>query len=182
MCIRDRDSGVAYSERRRRLFERMSAKMSDIYRTLSDNEELIAEYVPSWHAASSEGASGREAMEEELKLKRVEEERRGVTLVGPHRDEIFFSVNGRDARSFASQGQQRTIALSWKLAEVQVMEEVGGQPPVLLLDDVMSELDEARRCALATFVGGIAQTFMTTTNLGYFDPDLVQRAKTVKLA
>ena len=103
-----------------------------------------------------------------------------MTLVGPHRDEVVFSVNGRDARAFASQGQMRTIALAWKLAEVAVITEIAGQAPVLLLDDVMSELDETRRHALASFVGEAAQTFVTTTNLGYFEKDLVSRAKVVR--
>jgi DNA replication and repair protein RecF len=102
--------------------------------------------------------------------------------VGPHRDEVIFEIDGRDARSFASQGQQRTIALAWKLAEVGVITEIAGQPPVLLLDDVMSELDESRRHALTRFVGEAAQTFVTTTNLGYFDDELVRRAKVVNLA
>ena len=74
-------------------------------------------------------------------------------------------------------GQQRTIALAWKLSEVGVITEIGGQPPVLLLDDVMSELDEARRQRSAEFVGAAAQTFVTTTNLGYFDEEFVSRAQ-----
>ncbi len=90
-------------------------------------------------------------------------------------------MNGRDARAYASQGQQRTIALAWKLAEVSVITDVEGQPPALLLDDVMSELDEARRHALASSVGEAAQTFVTTTNIGYFEKDLVERAHIVRL-
>ena len=116
-----------------------------------------------------------------LKLTAGEEQARGTTLIGPHRDEIRFLVNGRDARAYASQGQQRTIALAWKLAEVSVITDVKGQPPALLLDDVMSELDEARRHALASSVGEAAQTFVTTTNIGYFEKDLVERAHIVRL-
>jgi DNA replication and repair protein RecF len=176
------ESGTSYTARRRRLFDRLAEKMSEVYLMLAGREELIARYRPSWEDVGTEGEDGREAMEEALRVKQSEEMRRRVSLVGPHRDEISFSINGRDARSFASQGQQRTIALAWKLAEVRVMTEVGGQPPILLLDDVMSELDEARRNALARFVGEAAQTLVTTTNLGYFDPELAERAETVKLA
>ena len=64
---------------------------------------------------------------------------------------------------------------------IQTEESRAGQPPILLLDDVMSELDESRRHALAAFVGQAAQTFMTTTNLGYFEPELIERAKVVRL-
>jgi DNA replication and repair protein RecF len=102
--------------------------------------------------------------------------------VGPHRDEIVFLLEGKDARSFGSQGQQRTIALAWKFAEVMVITDIAGQPPILLLDDVMSELDESRRHSLAAFVGEAAQTVMTTTNLGYFEDEMVNRARVVELS
>ena len=174
-------SGVALSGHRRRLFERLSARMSEVNRMLSVGEGLVATYVPSWSASGAGELDPAEAMREALRRRRSEERARATTLIGPHRDEIVFEVDGRDARSFASQGQQRTIALSWKLAEVGVMTEIGGQPPVLLLDDVMSELDESRRHALAKFVGEAAQTFVTTTNLGYFEKQLVERALVVNL-
>jgi DNA replication and repair protein RecF len=176
------ESGTAYTARRKRLFDRLAEKMSEAHLMLSGKEELVARYRPSWEEVVTGGESGCGVMEEALRVKRSEEMRRGVSLVGPHRDEISFSINGKDARSFASQGQQRTISLAWKLAEVKVITEVGGQPPVLLLDDVMSELDETRRHALARFVGEAAQTLVTTTNLGYFDPELIERAETVRLA
>ena len=110
-----------------------------------------------------------------------EEMRRGVTLVGPHRDELEFTVDGRSARSFASQGQQRTLVLAWKVAEVAVARDILGTPPLLLLDDVMSELDAARREAFLALVGDGIQTVITTTNLGYFTNDVIDRAKVVRI-
>ena len=110
-----------------------------------------------------------------------EEMRRGVTLVGPHRDEIEFSVAGRSARSFASQGQQRTLVLAWKVAEVAVARDILGTAPLLLLDDVMSELDAGRRDAFLQLIGDDIQTVITTTNLGYFTDDLLDRAKVVSM-
>jgi len=175
-------SGVAFSGHRRRLFERISARMSEVYRILSGGEGLSATYVASWQSSALGIGDSNEAMRRALEARGREERGRSVTLVGPHRDEVIFEIDGRDARSFASQGQQRTIALAWKLAEVGVITEIAGQPPVLLLDDVMSELDESRRHALTRFVGEAAQTFVTTTNLGYFDDELVRRAKVVNLA
>lgn len=102
--------------------------------------------------------------------------------MGPHRDDIVFHINGRDAKAYGSQGQQRTVALAWKLAEVGVMTDIGSQPPILLLDDVMSELDEERRHALARFCGDQAQTIVTTTNLGYFDSEMIDRAQVITLS
>lgn len=175
------ESGVAFSGHRRRLFERMSARMSELYRMLSGGEHLEARYRLSWEESASGLSDGEQAMWTALKKRAREEQGRATTLIGPHRDDVVFEVDGRDARAFASQGQQRTVALAWKLSEVGVIAEIGGQQPVLLLDDVMSELDEERRHALASFVGDTAQTFVTTTTLGYFDDSLTNRAKIVRI-
>ena len=175
------DSGVSFGGHRRRLFERLASRMSEVYRMLSGGESLTAVYQASWEGHAPGTAEPVEAMRAALVKRHKEERGRGTSLVGPHRDDVLFAVDGRDARSFASQGQQRTLALAWKLAEVGVITEIGGQPPVLLLDDVMSELDEARRHALAKFVGEAAQTFVTTPNNGYFDDSLVRRALVVEL-
>jgi DNA replication and repair protein RecF len=175
--------GVAFMGHRHRLFDRVVLRMSEVYETLVRGETLSAVYTPSWsrggEVMSEKDPAG--AMREALHRSEADEKARGLTLVGPHRDEVVFSINGMEARSFASQGQTRTIALAWKLAEVSVIADIAGQAPILLLDDVMSELDEERRHKLASFVGEAAQTFMTTTNLGYFENDLVSRALVVSL-
>jgi DNA replication and repair protein RecF len=121
------------------------------------------------------------AMRAELDRRGREERRRQVTLVGPHRDDIVLQVDGKEARSFASQGQQRTIALAWKLAEVAVVEEVLRREPILLLDDVMSELDADRRAALSEVVASEIQTIVTTTNTGYFSKELLAGARVVSI-
>lgn len=92
----------------------------------------------------------------------AEERRRGVTLVGPQRDDVRFIINGTDARSFASQGQQRTAVLALKLAELEFLREETGEYPVLLLDDVLSELDSVRQGFLLETVADNVQTFITT--------------------
>ena len=175
--------GSSFMAARMRLFERLRPRVSDLYCTLSQGEELEASYLASWSPGDKthdeEGIQLR--LVEEYERRGPEEFARGTTLVGPHKDDVLFRVNGRDARVYSSQGQQRTVALAWKLAEVAVVRDVSGQPPLLLLDDVMSELDEERRHNLAEFVGSAAQTFVTTTNLGYFETDLVDRAKVVNL-
>jgi len=176
------DLGTRLYEHRRRLFERVREELVPAYAALAPEETLSARYLASWERDGwPEEEDSREAFARHLQRKAAEERARGTTLAGPHRDEIAFEIDGRDARTYASQGQQRTVALAWKLAEVRVVTGVAAQPPVLLLDDVMSELDEQRRHCLATFVGQAAQTFVTTTNLGYFDPELIRRATVVEL-
>lgn len=88
----------------------------------------------------------------------------GMTLYGPHRDDLRFLVNGRDLRVYGSRGQQRSGALSLKLAEVQAMTDLTGAPPLLLLDDVMSELDAQRRGTLLAALKGVNQAVVTTTD------------------
>ncbi len=90
---------------------------------------------------------------------------RGYTLCGPHRDDIVFKVNDIDLRKFGSQGQQRTTALALKMAELEFMKSEVGEYPVLLLDDVFSELDKNRREALINIIGDKIQTFITTTEI-----------------
>ena len=105
----------------------------------------------------------------------------GRSLIGPHNDEIAFTLAGRDTALFASQGQQRSVVLAWKLAEVNTIREVMGTTPVLLLDDVFSELDGNRREMLVRFVTADVQTFITATDLDGFSDELVRRARVVSL-
>jgi DNA replication and repair protein RecF len=102
-------------------------------------------------------------------------------LVGPHRDDINFFINKQDARRFGSQGQQRSVALALKIAEIKILKEVTGSDPLLLLDDVMSELDEQRRNQLLEIINHSTQTFITTTNLSYFDELTISRAQLLYL-
>ena len=95
----------------------------------------------------------------------------GYTGVGTHRDDLVFYINEHDSRSFASQGQQRSCALALKLAQVEYVRQICGEFPVMLLDDVMSELDEVRRLQLLKFIDGRVQTFITV-NDRFLIPDL----------
>jgi DNA replication and repair protein RecF len=106
----------------------------------------------------------------------AEDLRRGSTSVGPHRDDLLVLLDGREARSFASQGQQRTAVVSLKLAEAALIEARTGERPVLLLDDVLSELDGERRAALLNEVAGGGQVIITSVEAGPFPPDLIARA------
>ena len=92
---------------------------------------------------------------------------RHQTSVGPHRDDLTFFVNGINVADFGSQGQQRTVALSVKLAEIDLIFEETGEYPILLLDDVMSELDNSRQLDLLETTLGKTQTFITTTTLDH---------------
>lgn len=107
---------------------------------------------------------------------RAKEISRGQTLFGPHRDDLELLVDEHDARAFASQGQQRTIVLALKLAELDVFKEEAGESPILLLDDVLAELDIRRQNALLGAIGPDVQTFVTSTHLSDFTAAWIEEA------
>ena len=189
-------TGAALTVHRLALLDRVRRYVRAFYASLAGGEQADISYVPTWECGGEDViaavASGeheraqaieavRARLEEAYEARAEEELRRGVTLVGPHRDEIFFTIAGRDARAFASQGQQRSLVLAWKMAEVAVTRDILSHPPLLLLDDVMSELDAARRAAFITQIEEGVQTVITTTNLGYFDTETLERAKVVTI-
>ncbi|MDZ4655175.1 MAG: DNA replication/repair protein RecF [Coriobacteriia bacterium] len=178
--------GSSLCVHRRRLLQRIAGDVSNLYEELAAGEQLGLHYesrvlgkVP--HDTTITQQEAQEMFKNALTACKSEELARQTTLVGPHRDDVVFEIGGRDARAFASQGQQRTIALAWKWAEVQVIEDVAHQTPVLLLDDVMSELDSSRRAALTGLMQSGVQTFVTTTNTAYFDPALLTQACIVEI-
>lgn len=102
---------------------------------------------------------------------------RGTTIMGPHRDDVAFYVGDHNVQQFGSQGQQRTTALSVKLAEIELMQEMTGEYPILLLDDVLSELDDNRQTHLLKAIENKVQTFLTTTSLEGVKLDLLTKPK-----
>lgn len=105
----------------------------------------------------------------------------GTTTLGPHRDDLVFYVNEKNVQTYGSQGQQRTTALSLKLAEIEIMYEMAGEYPILLLDDVLSELDDSRQTHLLNAIQNKVQTFITTTSLDGVQMDLLQNPRIFKV-
>lgn len=112
-----------------------------------------------------------------MKEKRHEEIRRKVSLVGPHRDDLLFQLNDFDAVSYASQGQQRSLVLALKLAELKLVTDRIGDSPILLLDDVLAELDVNRQALLMSAVNDNMQTIVTTTGLSGFGREWLEGAR-----
>ncbi len=112
-----------------------------------------------------------------LKTIRSDEIARGVTTIGPHRDDLRFVINKADVSDYGSRGQIRTTLLALKLAEVEWMKERTGEYPVILLDEVMAELDASRRADLLRYVTQESQVLFTATDLNLFDPEFTQSAE-----
>ncbi len=130
-----------------------------------ERERISLRYAPAHVASIPDSVEAAEQLLlEALRNRAAEEVARGVTLAGPHRDDIAFDLDGRAARGTASQGQQRSIVLACKLAEVRYLQDSAGVAPVILLDDVLSELDPERRGRLlALLAAGAHQVLVTTT-------------------
>jgi DNA replication and repair protein RecF len=139
--------------------------------------QRLAEGRPPYQAATREAI--RESFLAGLRDAQPREIAAGTCLLGPHRDDMAFTVDGRDLRAFGSRGQQRTAALALKLAEVQMMTVETAESPLLLLDDVMSELDATRRRALLDALASVDQAIVTTTDWSDFAAELLEQARTL---
>ena len=177
------EHGAKLIERRQAWLTRLTALAAPIHESLTGGlETLEVVYQASFPLTE---ASTVEAFAAALKNVRREETARGVTTLGPQRDDLTFRIGPPggtllDARTYGSQGQQRTVALALRLAERQLIEETVGEPPIVLLDDVLSDLDEARRNQIfALSLTGGGQTFLTTTDLGPIPLDAVRNARVV---
>lgn len=180
------------------LFSKLMRYAQVNYERISDGREVLAAtYRYSWDRSGDSAAAReypislgdadisrnelREMMAARLSSARQSEIQRRRSLIGPHADEIRLFLDGSDVSDFASQGQQRSVVLAWKIAEVDQMEATFGNQPLLLLDDVMSELDGPRRRALLEFVDRGLQIFITATQRDYFDPELLGKATMIEL-
>lgn len=133
---------------------------------LSEDQELLGIYYESSIDLQNDLQILVQELTEALLEKRQTDIFKRSTSVGPHRDDVRFSLNGIDAK-YGSQGQQRSLILSLKLAEIQLIKDVTRESPILLLDDVMSELDNQRQTRLLEAISGDIQTFLTTTSLDH---------------
>ncbi|HAF21939.1 MAG TPA: hypothetical protein DCK93_03330, partial [Blastocatellia bacterium] len=148
---------------------------SALERRLFEPTELQIRYSSSLEGKGETG-DYTALLRARLQLRLPAEVAAGRALVGPHRDDLEMTIQGTDARSFASQGQQRTAVVSLKLAESDLIEARSGERPILLLDDVLSELDPIRREALLARVGEAGQVIVTSVEADPFPAALMERA------
>lgn len=164
--------GVQIIEKRDSFIKELNSIISEVHEKLTNGKEkLEIFYEPDVTV---------EDFERRLKENRDKDIKYKTTGVGPHRDDFSFIVNGIDIRKYGSQGQQRTAALSLKLSEIEIVRRVTGHTPVLLLDDVLSELDSKRQNYLLSTIGDI-QTIITCTGLDDFVNDNFRIDKVIKV-
>ncbi|CUU35871.1 MAG: DNA replication/repair protein RecF [Armatimonadetes bacterium] len=172
--------GARLCQMRRQFLERLNFAAQNVHQALTGgNESIELTYLPGIPLPTQGYMPEKEedwasAFASALREREAEEIQRGTTLVGPHRDDFLIRVGGVEARQFASQGQQRTCALSLRLSEVPLLESLREEPPIVLLDDVFSDLDPYRRARLVAFLHPRVQTFITCTDLSMFEPHVLE--------
>lgn len=161
------DYGGRVIAARAKLIAAMGEYAATIHATVSHGlEHLTLRYSSQVAPADQvDAATATAALQALYAARESREIEQGTSLVGPHRDDVKFIVNDQDVAAFGSQGQQRTAALAVKLAEIDLMKQETGEYPVLLLDDVLSELDDDRQTHLLKAIEHKVQTFLTTTSL-----------------
>jgi DNA replication and repair protein RecF len=166
------EDGSQIVDWRRATLAQLAGPLADAHREIAPAEEAATlRYVTN--AEPLDGETTRDALRRRLADTRDKEMWNGATLIGPHRDDVVFVSGERALSTFASRGQQRTAILAYKLAQLDLLTQVSGQPPLLLLDDVFSELDPDRRAHLVRRIGALPQAFVTTTTTDDLDPALV---------
>ena len=151
-------TGMELIDRRRRAVAALQTELARVYPALAGDRHKVE---VAYRSALGE-ATEPSALLAALERRRVDEVRRGLTLVGPHRDDLAIQIDGVDARSFGSRGQQRLLALALRLAEVLPVTEAVGTAPILLLDDALSELDPGIRDNVLREVRSAEQVFLTS--------------------
>lgn len=176
-------AGARVIRRRDRILERLMPLARKWHHSISGSAEVLdvkyeANIEVGAELIAKDNLEGvRQAFLEKIQKRAIAEQFQGTTLVGPHRDDITFTINNTPARQYASQGQQRTLVLALKLAELQLIEEVVGEAPLLLLDDVLAELDLSRQNQLLETIQERFQTLITTTHLGAFDTQWLRQTQ-----
>ncbi|MDZ8226828.1 DNA replication/repair protein RecF [Nostoc sp. ChiVER01] len=163
-------TGTRVIRRRDRAIQRLAPIATAWHASISGSTEVLQiKYLPNIPLEDNHPEEVQQAFLAKIQQRAIAEMHQGTTLVGPHRDEIELTINQTPARQYGSQGQQRTLVLALKLAELQLIEEVVKEPPLLLLDDVLAELDLSRQNQLLDAIQDRFQTLITTTHLGSFD-------------
>ena len=155
---------------RKKFLKEIQAIAREKHKAISEAEEFSLNYT----CPEDEVESISNYLKEELLKRRSEEFGRKQSCVGPHRDDIEFTINGIDAVKFASQGQQRTLVLALKLGELEIIKEKTGITPILLLDDVLAELDEVRQNYLLKSIEEDVQTIITSVDTLLFEEEFLK--------
>lgn len=163
-------------EMRRDFINKIGKTAKKIYEKMSKGDSLDIEYQTNIEIFNTTAEILQNKIYEKINSSLKRDLFLGTTINGPHRDDLCFYINKHEIKEYGSQGQQRLAILSLKLAELEIFKEIKKEYPILLLDDVFSELDEEKKNNLVTYMKKGIQTFITTTDLNNIDKELLKTA------
>lgn len=164
-------------EYRYSFFEKVNELLPNIFKKITGLDNLKLSYNSSIHVDVFNESEIRKKLETKLKKNLNIEMMQGMTLTGPHRDDFSFDLNGIDMKNFSSQGQQRMAVISLKIALIYLFKKELGEYPVLLLDDIFSEIDTKKRNKIIKYLKGDIQSIITTTDINDINEELISNAQ-----
>ena len=175
------DKSISIYKLRNKFIERINEYCTKIYKNLTNLDNFFIKYVPSIELKKYDSESIKKAILKEFKNKKQKEIKYQTTLIGPQRDEIEFYLENKNLKLYGSQGQQRMAILAIKLAELDIFKKYLDDYPILLLDDVFSELDKKKKNNLLDYINRDIQVIITTTDLTNISRKLLEKAKLIKI-
>lgn len=172
------DRAVNIYKERINFINKINENISTIYNNLTKSDQLKILYEANIDITNN---NLREQLEEKYRLNQNKEVVAGMTLYGPHRDDFSFIINDNDAKTYGSQGQQKMAMIAFKLAEIPIFEEITGNKPVLLLDDIFSELDKSKKNHLIEFINDGIQVIITANDTVGISKKLLNNAKVFRI-
>ena len=170
------EKAIIIYQKRKEFIDMINNSINKYYKEIVGSEGLKVEYVPNIDIVDYEYENLRKKMKHIYKKYYQKELNYGMTLYGPHRDDFNFILDNNNLKFFGSQGQQKVAVLSYKLAEIPIFNEICNTSPVLLLDDIFSELDVKKRNRLLKLVSGNIQSIITTTDLRSINKKYLENA------
>ena len=168
------DYAIVITKFRKKFIDKINEKCSSIYKNLTGIDNFNIKYISNYQ----DNIEKDKIKEQYLKIKN-QEIKYNMTLIGPQKDDLEFYINDKNLKNFGSQGQQRMAVLALKLSELEIIKEVKNQTPILLLDDVLSELDIEKRNKLLNYIKNNSQVIITTTDLNDIDESILKKSKKV---
>lgn len=175
------EKAILIYQYRRRFIEKLNDVSKDIFYDISLLDGFHIKYKTSFNFVSYDAESMKSVILEKLKKSYASEIKLKSTLYGPHKDDLEFYIGDKNIKNYGSQGQQRMTVLALKLSEIRIFEEITGKYPILLLDDVFSELDEVRKNNLLKYIQRDIQTIITTTDLSNIDESIKNNSKLIHI-
>lgn len=175
------DKAIQVYRIRNKFIIKLNNNIADIYKNLTCIDNFYISYLTSINFENYDKEYLKEILEIEFKKIYEKELKYKVTLIGPHRDDLEFYIGSKNIKQYGSQGQQRMAVLAIKLAEIDIFKQYKDSYPILLLDDVFSELDKRKKNSLLNYINNDIQVLITTTDLANINKKLINSAKLIQI-